>query len=58
MEIKLDVWTRQIGKDKKTYTNLHHEKFSEEEILEILKQHLKGRYYEPFDIEIAEVISR
>ena len=58
MEIKLDVWTRQIGKDNKPYTKLHHEKFSEEEILEMLKEHLKDRYHEPFEVEIDEIISR
>jgi len=58
MKIKLDVWTRHIGKDGKPYTKLHHEEFSEEEILELFSKELKDKYHDGFTVEIDEVTSR
>lgn len=58
MEIKLNVWLKLVGKENKTYKKLHHEKFSENEILEIFYEYLKDKYHEPFEVEIDEITSR
>lgn len=58
MKIKLDIWTTHNGKDDKPYKKLHHEEFTEEEIIEILKKELKEKYHEPFTVEIDEITSR
>lgn len=58
MKIKVNIWTRHNGKDGKPYKRLHHEEFTEEEVVEILTKELKERYHEPFSVEIDEITSR